>query len=200
MADQRTVVDLLRHGEPLGGRRIRGQLDDPLAEQGWRQKCDTVGDAAPWRHVVTSPLQRRSAFARALADKHLLSLSLEPRFKEIGFGAWEGQAPEEIQQWDGARFRRYRDEPLAFMPEGAESVTDFVARVAQGWQNMLAALRGRRVLVVCHAGVIRAASGLVLGAVPVHLFHVQVDYAGLTRIEVSEGQRSRLVFHGGRLS
>lgn len=200
MADPRTIVDLLRHGEPLGGRRIRGQLDDPLAEQGWRQMWDAVGDAASWQHVVSSPLQRCSAFARALADKHHLSLNLEPRFKEIGFGSWEGHAPEDIRQWDGERFRRYQGDPNSFMPEGAEPVTDFVARVAQGWRDVLAAQQGRRVLVVCHAGVIRAVLGLVLGAAPEHLFHVQVDYAGLTRIEVREGRMPRLVFHGGRLS
>jgi len=30
-----TTIDLLRHGEPVGGKRYRGQIDDPLSEKGW---------------------------------------------------------------------------------------------------------------------------------------------------------------------
>ena len=32
-----TVIDLIRHGEPVGGRRYRGHIDDPLSERGWQQ-------------------------------------------------------------------------------------------------------------------------------------------------------------------
>lgn len=33
-----TLIDLIRHGEPAGGRRYRGHgLDDPLTEKGWSQ-------------------------------------------------------------------------------------------------------------------------------------------------------------------
>jgi alpha-ribazole phosphatase/probable phosphoglycerate mutase len=30
---------MIRHGESVGGRRYRGQLDDPLRDKGWRQMC-----------------------------------------------------------------------------------------------------------------------------------------------------------------
>ena len=50
-----TVIDLLRHGEPLGGRRYRGQRDDPLSEQGWRQMRASVGGYREWQAVVSSP-------------------------------------------------------------------------------------------------------------------------------------------------
>jgi alpha-ribazole phosphatase len=29
-----TTLDLMRHGEPVGGRRYSGQIDDPLSEKG----------------------------------------------------------------------------------------------------------------------------------------------------------------------
>jgi alpha-ribazole phosphatase len=200
LADPCTIVDLLRHGEPLGGRRIRGQRDDPLSERGWRQMWGAVGDTVPWRHIVSSPLLRCSAFARALADRHQLPLSLEPRFKEIAFGVWEGHTPEEIRQFDGERYRRYRDDPLAFMPAGSEPVSDFIMRVAHAWRDLLTEQRGRHVLVVCHAGVLRAVLGLVLGTPPENLFRVQVEYANVTRIAIAENRVPYLVFHGGKLS
>ena len=198
-ADYTTIVDLLRHGEPQGGRRFRGQSDDPLSDLGWRQMRDAVGDAAPWQHIVSSPLQRCSAFAREVADRHRLTCTLEPGFKEIRFGAWEGFTAEEIQRRDGERYRRYREDPESFMPAGAESMADFVARVARTWESLLGAQRGRHVLLVCHAGVIRAVLGTVLGITPKNLFRVQIDYASLSRFEVVNGQAPTLVFHGGKL-
>jgi broad specificity phosphatase PhoE len=194
-----TLVDLLRHGEPLGGKRFRGQTDDPLSELGWRQMREALGNEVPWRHIVTSPLRRCGAFAEAMAQEHKLSLSVETRFKEIGFGEWEGYTPEEIQQRDGERYRRYRDDPAAFMPAGAEPMSQFIARVAQAWDDLLAAQRGRHVLVICHAGVIRAVLGEVLGMTPERLFRIRVDYASVSRIQITDNQPPSLVFHGAGL-
>jgi alpha-ribazole phosphatase len=192
-------MDLLRHGEPVGGRRFRGQSDDPLSELGWRQMWEALGDKAPWQHIVSSPLQRCNAFAQAVADRHGLPLSLEPRFKEIGFGEWEGFTPEEIQQRDAERYRRYRDDPAAFMPAGAEPMDAFVTRVAHAWEELCSAQQGRHVLMVCHAGVIRAVLGIVLGMTPEKLFRIQVDYASISRITIAPAQLPTLVFHGGKL-
>ena len=33
-----TTIDLIRHGEPVGGRAYRGHnIDDPLSDKGWQQ-------------------------------------------------------------------------------------------------------------------------------------------------------------------
>ena len=194
-----TIVDLLRHGEPQGGHRFRGQIDDPLSDQGWLQMWEALGDAAPWQHIVASPLRRCSDFARALADKRQLPYTLEPGFKEIRFGVWEGLTAEEIQQLDGDHYRRYREDPEGYMPAGAESMAEFVARVARTWESLLGAQRGRHVLLVCHAGVIRAVLSRVLGITPKNLFRVQIDYASLSRFKIVNGQEPTLVFHGVKL-
>ena len=196
---QITIVDLLRHGEPQGGRRFRGQTDDPLSDVGWRQMWEAVGDKVPWEYVISSPLQRCSAFAHDLADKHRLSYSLEPGFKEIRFGVWEGLTPEVIQLNDGANYRRYRDNPESYMPAGAESMAEFVARVGNAWDSLLSAQQGRHVLLVCHAGVIRAVMCKVLGIKPKNLFRVQIDYASLVRFKIVDAQPPTLVFLGGKL-
>lgn len=194
-----TIVDLLRHGEPQGGRRFRGQTDDPLSDLGWRQMRAAVGNGAPWHHIVSSPLQRCSAFARELADRQRLPCTLESGFKEIRFGVWEGFTAEEIQQRDGEHYRRYREDPEGYMPAGAESMAEFVARVAHAWESLLDVQRGRHVLLVCHAGVIRAVLGTVLGITPKNLFRIQIDYASVSRLKVVSGQAPTLVFHGGKL-
>ena len=198
--DADTVVDLLRHGEPVGGTRIRGQSDDPLSDRGWEQMWRAVGELAPWQVIVTSPLRRCAAFAQALAGRHGLPLEVEPRFKEIGFGEWEGLTPEDVARRDPDRYARFRDDPQRFMPPGAEEVAAFAARIGEAWQSLLDAHAGRRVLVVCHAGTIRAVLGQVLGAPPSHLFRARVDYAGLTRIERRPPHAPVLVAHAAPLA
>ncbi len=41
---QNTKIDIIRHGEPIGGPRFRGHgVDDPLSEKGWEQMWNAVG-------------------------------------------------------------------------------------------------------------------------------------------------------------
>ena len=50
-----TIIDLIRHGQPVGGRRYRGQIDDPLSERGWEQMWSAVRNPAPWEEIICSP-------------------------------------------------------------------------------------------------------------------------------------------------
>ena len=63
---QITTIDLLRHGEPIGGRRYRGHIDDPLSEYGWSEMWHAVSGETPWQQIITSPLRRCREFAEAL--------------------------------------------------------------------------------------------------------------------------------------
>ena len=65
-----TIIDLLRHGEPEGGRMYRGGgTDHPLSDEGNLQMLDSISlyilddDSVPWQAVVSSPMLRCSAFA-----------------------------------------------------------------------------------------------------------------------------------------
>lgn len=197
-----TTVDLIRHGEPVGGRRYRGQTDDPLSEKGWAQMRSAVGDARPWDVVVSSTLSRCLEFARELSARHRLPLETDPRFMEIGFGAWEGRTPEELTAIDPLLIERFREDPVAHRPEGAEALADFAARVGAAWRDVVARHAGRHVLIVAHAGVIRTVVGQTL-EVPLHrVFRISVPTAGISRIRVRQRGAElipELLFHAGRL-
>lgn len=187
----------MRHGEPLGGTRFRGWLDDPLNETGWTQMRAAVGDGCHWDAVVTSPLKRCAEFAEELAGRHSLPLEIDERFKEMGFGQWEGKIPAEVAAVDAARLENFWRDPVAFPPPEGESLAAVQARVAEGWQDLLARHSGRRVLLVCHGGVIRLVLAQVLGIPLSNLFRLHVPFASLSRVRV-EGDFSELVFLGGR--
>ncbi len=71
------LIDLIRHGEPQGGMRYRGQLDDPLSELGWQQMRNATANVQPWEHIVSSTLSRCADFAKELADKQCHSTAAE---------------------------------------------------------------------------------------------------------------------------
>ncbi len=190
-----TLIDLLRHGEPVGGRRFRGNgVDDPLSEAGWQQMWRAVGEAVPWERVVTSPMLRCRSFAEAFAQRHGLPLHVEPDFREVGFGTWEGASPDEILARDPESYAAFYRDPVVNRPPGAEPLAAFAARVDRAIAEAVGRWTGEHLLVVAHAGVIRAALGQVLQAHPVAWYRTRIDNAGLTRLRSGSGG-NRLEFH-----
>ncbi|MEW6646304.1 MAG: alpha-ribazole phosphatase family protein [Pseudomonadota bacterium] len=197
-----TIVDLIRHGEPVGGRKYRGQVDDPLSDKGWRQMREAVGEHCPWQVIVSSPLARCAAFAEELAARHGLPLQLDARLMEIGFGAWEGKTAAELMADDPERLARFWRDPLNHTPPGAETLYSFRDRVIAGWQDLLLQHAGQHVLVVGHAGMMRMIIREVLEMPLDKLFRLQVGNAAITRIRIDGcGSEAlpQLVFHDGRL-
>jgi alpha-ribazole phosphatase len=112
MSNQEVVIDLLRHGEPEGGRAYRGNsIDDPLSERGWQQMRDAAGEFAQWDLIVTSPMRRCCAFAEEFAQKIRVAVQIEPEFREVGFGAWEGKTPDEIIATDSYGYESFNLDP-----------------------------------------------------------------------------------------
>ncbi|MGF1547131.1 MAG: histidine phosphatase family protein [Thiotrichales bacterium] len=183
MAD--TIIDLLRHGEPVGGSRYRGHgIDDPLSEAGWAQMWQAVAadDPAPWTAVITSPLSRCHAFAQRLADRHDLPLEVRDGVKEVGFGAWEGRTRAELKRDWALEYSNFHRDPVRMRPVGAEPLEQFAGRVVSALETIVVAHDGSRVLVVAHAGVLRVALATVLGAPLESLYRIHIPFAGRLRI------------------
>lgn len=198
----KTIIDLIRHGEPVGGKRYRGQVDDPLSDKGWQQMWDAVGDYAGWQHIVTSPLQRCAAFADALGEKLNVPVTRDDNLKEVGFGKWEGRTAAEVSADDPQCVLRFKQDPIAHAPPGAEPLTQFHMRVGRVWQEILDVHRGRHVFVVGHAGVIRMFMAHALGLPPESGYRISIDNAAITRLQIEWAEDvmlSSLIFHGGRL-
>ncbi|MCP4128499.1 MAG: alpha-ribazole phosphatase family protein [Gammaproteobacteria bacterium] len=189
-----TTIDLIRHGEPVGGTMFRGWQDDPLSETGWEQMRQAVGDQSPWEQIITSPLLRCYEFAKELGQRYELSLAVDERFKEIGFGAWEGRKPDELYQQDPGAVGRFWSDPVNSPPPGAESMTGFQARIDAAWHDLTDHYQGKHLLLVAHGGVNRMIIGRILGIPLSHLFRMDIPYAGISRILVDDGT-PRLAFH-----
>lgn len=178
-----TVIDLIRHGEPRGGRLFRGDgVDDPLSETGWQQLRAALGTACRWEQVVSSPLARCRVFALELAARHALPFAVEPDLREIGMGDWEGLTPADVAARDPAALAAMYQDPAGCRPPGGEPLAAFTARVVPAFERLVAAHTGRRLLLLSHAVVMRAIVGHLLRADTGCWYRLRIDYAGVVRV------------------
>lgn len=182
-----TVIDLIRHGQPAGGRRYRGHgVDDPLSEKGWSQMWHAVGNYNDWNHIITSPLQRCQAFAFALGERHGIDVTIESRFKEVGFGEWEGLSHDEIKIGRVTEYQAFLRDPVNCRPYGAEPLDDFIQRVSSAYEEAIERFQSSHFLIVAHAGVMRAIIARTVHASPAGLYRFKISNGGITRIRQTE--------------
>jgi alpha-ribazole phosphatase len=190
-----TFVDLLRHGQPVGGRRYRGRQDDPLSELGWEQMWHAASGETPWQRVVSSPLIRCRAFAVSLCEKLELPLRIDDRLQEFHYGEWEGKSADELKVDDPDIISRYYHDPYNNRPPGAEYVLDFVHRVESAYSEMISDHPGEHLLIIAHAGVIRAIIAHALKAPPETIFRMHIETGQLSRIRMDGERPPTLIFH-----
>jgi len=194
-----TIIDLIRHGEPQGGRAFRGHsINDPLSEKGWQQMWDAVGDSAPWDYIITSPLERCQAFAETLMDTYNIPCSTEDNFKEVGFGDWEGRTPDEIKHDNIKEYEDFYIDPVNKRPQGAENLNSFIQRVTRAYNKSIEKHQGQHILIVAHAGVNRAIIANALHTAPIGLYRIKVNNAGISRIK-HDHLGDHLLYHNVQL-
>jgi alpha-ribazole phosphatase/probable phosphoglycerate mutase len=141
-----------------------------------------------WNRIITSPLRRCREFAVELGRRLSVPVSVDVRISEQGFGSWEGRTPDELRRQDPDQLRRFYADPLAYRPEGAEPLDDFLRRIGDSWRDILERHRGEHVLVVGHSGTVRAIVSLVLEVPQRSVFRIAIGYAAMARIEF-DGER-----------
>jgi alpha-ribazole phosphatase/probable phosphoglycerate mutase len=147
-------------------------------------------------------LLRCADFARELAARHGLLLAMDDRLVELGFGAWEGRTADELTAEDPDALVRFRRDPVAHAPPGAEPLASFRGRILEAWNALREQHHGKHVLVIAHAGVIRMMVAHVLDIPLQHIFRLQVPSAGLTRLRLESNGDDlfpQLLFHAGSL-
>mgnify|MGYP001810143076 CR=1 FL=1 len=186
-----TTLDFLRHGEPVGGKKYRGQTDDPLSEKGWAQMRAATAGERPWTVLVSSPLSRCKAFADWISGEMGLPVQVDPRLAEVRFGVWEGRTAEQLKARDPECIFNFKRDPVANRPEGAEPLADFYSRVAAAFDDIGRLYAGQQVLVVAHAGVIRMATCHALGLPFEQAYRINVGSAGMARFRIEQRNGKR---------
>jgi alpha-ribazole phosphatase/probable phosphoglycerate mutase len=149
-----------------------------------------------WEHIYTSPLVRCSAFAQALAARLDVPCQRDERLAEVDYGGWEGMSPDELKQADKEILLRFYRDPARYRAADAEPLERFRNRVMEVIDEIRVRHQGQRVLVVTHAGVVRAVITHLLDAPVTSLYRITVPNASLARVRCNAERPPTLVFHG----
>jgi alpha-ribazole phosphatase len=178
-------VLLIRHAEPEGavGRCI-GWSNLSLSRKG-REQAQLL--AARWStaapdSIWSSNLSRTRDSATPLASRFRIPLQIDPRLRELDFGAWDGRLWSEIHERDGTRLQRWSDDFVERETPRGESFARLAERACAWLEQML---QSSQTQIVCftHAGVIRALDCFARGAPLKSAFELQLDY--LAAVEIS---------------
>lgn len=167
---------LMRHGEPEIAGRMLGRTDCAATPAGIAACLAQAKDIEVAR-LVSSDLAR----ARACADA-IGAATIDPRWRELDFGAWDGRAAAEI---DPAALGRFWDDPDANPPPGGERWSALLARVT----TAIADLAPEPTLIVTHGGPMRAALAALCGFDQRTVWAFDLPYAAVLLLKVWPGER-----------
>ncbi|WP_016915880.1 histidine phosphatase family protein [Vreelandella stevensii] len=182
------TIDLMRHGEPLGGRMLRGSTDHPLSETGWQQATaavmrHTVDGRPPFDAIVSSPLARCHEFALWLGEEFDLPVQVDDDLAELYLGRWEGKTHDQVFAEEGrALMNAFWHDPTTAAPPEGESLASLDARVSEAWQRLLSRPPGKHVLVVAHLFVCNALLRQVIAQPLTHGLVMDLPYAAMSRL------------------
>ncbi|AYJ85033.1 histidine phosphatase family protein (plasmid) [Sphingomonas paeninsulae] len=176
---------LLRHGEPEGAGRLIGRTDAMPTATGIAACVDQARDLAA-EVLIASDLSRARLAGEAIDLATGVSLSIDPRWRELDFGAWDGLAPKDVE---GAALARFWDDPDGHAPPGGECWSALVCRVSAAVSELVA----RPTLIVTHGGAMRAALAVLCGFDVRQTWAVDLPYSGLLSLRVwpAEGSGQR---------
>lgn len=180
-----TYIDIIRHGEPVGGKVFRGHTDHCLTEQGieqFQQRIKRLGYR--WQHVLSSPLSRCKQSALWLAQEQGVALQIEPNIAEIHFGEWENQAVATVMARED--ISQLWQDPMNFCAPQGESTAALQLRTLEAWHGVLEKQQGKRVLMVTHGGVMRMLAQHLLELSPSAINKLSLPYAAVMSFKVIE--------------
>jgi glucosyl-3-phosphoglycerate phosphatase len=159
MSNRRVV--LWRHGQTAWNlnSRFQGQTDIPLDDKGIAQSEEAAARLAALdpTAILSSPLQRASRTAAALAEITGLPVSLDPDLTERGGGDWEGLTNREIKA-------QYPEEYARWDPPHGETSAEVAKRVGTALERAIGRMTDDGPLVVVsHGAAIRLGMAGLLG-------------------------------------
>ncbi len=179
------ALHLLRPGAPTRAGLMLGRTDDDVTPPSIAA-CVAQAKGLDIIRLVASDLRRSRRCAEAIG-----TAVIDPRWRELDFGDWDGRAAGEI---DSVALARFWEDPDTFPPPGGERWSALRARIAAA----LATLAPEPTLVVTHGGAMRAALAELCGLDHTAGWALDLPYAALLSFRVWEGKPRRAQITGLR--
>jgi alpha-ribazole phosphatase len=126
--------------------------------------------------ITSSPLDRCVQLAQTFGKP----VTLDDRLLEVNFGDWENQRFDDI---DADRVKTWTENFVTTPPPNGESFSDLCRRAGSFWDELVTNRPAQQVLLITHAGVIRALFAHVLELPPANAFKFRVDVGSVHKLQ-----------------
>ncbi|MEX2588290.1 MAG: MSMEG_4193 family putative phosphomutase [Actinomycetota bacterium] len=186
------ILLLVRHGlTSVTGQKLTGRLPGfGLSDQGQRQAQAAANRLAsvPLQAIYSSPMQRCTQTAEAIAAMHGKPVVTVDKLSEIDYGRWQGKSFKTLYKNPG--WKKLRARPADFRFPGGETIREAQTRGVLGVEE----LRTRHpeesagAVVACsHSDMIRLLVAAYLG-LGIDLYdRINVAPGSITAVSVGEG-------------
>lgn len=187
MGDTLARFILIRHGETIWNRqrKYQGQSDVPLTDEG-RLQARTLSERLKNEKIdviYASDLCRTMETAEILAKYHGRKVVPAPLMRELSFGIWEGMTYDEIIQKWPQEYKKWQADPYNKKPPDGETLSELCERVSKFLMETAKKHPDSRILVVSHAGPIRAILSVLLNLKQDFFWKFKISNTSLTVIE-----------------
>ncbi|MGZ4970428.1 MAG: alpha-ribazole phosphatase [Methylobacter sp.] len=175
-------IYLIRHTQTAGDTGLcYGQSDIVLADS-FPDEMAALHDKLPEFEddckVYSSPLSRCLQLAETFSD----TVITDARLQELNFGDWEGKNFNDIE---ADSLQHWMDNFVSAAPPNGENFEDLHQRAGDFWQELLAT-DAEQVLVITHAGVIRALLARALNMPLASSFQLRVDSGSVHKLRQAD--------------
>jgi broad specificity phosphatase PhoE len=182
----------VRHGQTAwnADKRFQGHTDVALDDEGRAQAQALAGLLAGERIdvAVSSDLARAVETARIVLGPRPVTLRLDPDWREMQFGAWEGLTWEQIRAANPHLDTAAHTSVKAYTPGGGETFAELCARIGRAVERVVAETPDDGVaLVGTHAGPLHALLEVLLGESERAALQVRFLTASITRFRRTNG-------------
>jgi broad specificity phosphatase PhoE len=187
---------LVRHGQTdwNAAGRWQGHEDIPLNATGLEQAralAEHLRDC-PISAVYSSDLKRAQMTAAVIAEAHGLTLKLDPRWRELHLGVFQGLTTNEINAKYPTEARRMREDYMGYVIPTGEARRAMQARAFAAYQQILREEPGDEIVVVSHGGTIRVVLLKLFGD---DVLHRSIHNTSISTIE-TDGNTAKLIDTG----
>ena len=126
--------------------------------------------------VISSPLKRCTKLAKSFSDKVIF----DERLKELNFGDWE------LKPWNDIPEKEFNPWMTNFVnlavPNG-ESYTELALRVNHFFEELLHSADNKNLIIITHAGPIRAFLANLLKVELKDSFNIKINYGDVFKLK-----------------
>ena len=180
-------LHLVRHGPALDADgRAMGHADAPLSPEGIEQvaRLVTAWPRTPSR-IWSSDLRRARETAERIGQRWDVAPAIDARLREMNFGEWDGRFWNALEREDPDRLKHWMESWVTERVPGGESFTLLSERV-RDWCARCLADPAEEIVVVAHAGSIRALLCNLLEVPLSKAFEFPVDRLRISTVEIAE--------------